>query len=316
MARIYRAVAARHYRGRVVRRWSGPIFPGTVPRVPAMSIVSRARAAALVLTVPLAVAAQGRSTIEQLMAPSAPLELVSAKSADRVAWMSYERGMRNVYTAAAPAWKPVRLTRFLEDDGIDLTNVEISDDGQTVVFVRGSAPNRMGWIANPSHDPDGGERWIWTVSTAGGAPRRLVQGGAPELSPDGRWVAFVRDGQVFGVRTGASAPTDSVGRGLKPLVKAWGAQRSPRWSPDSRRLAFVSVRQNHSFIGVLDVAGRAVRYLAPSVDYDDAPDWSPDGKEVVFTRRPGQAFGQQAHVGIGSIGNPSGPAAQGGGNSR
>ncbi len=265
--------------------------------------------------VPSLLMAQGKPTIEQFMAPAAPLELVSARKADRVAWMAYERGMRNVYTAVAPSWTPVRLTRFLEDDGIDLTNVEISDDGGTVVFVRGSAPNRAGWVANPSHDPDGAERTIWAVRTTGGTPRKLIQGGDPELSPDGRLVAFVKEGQIYAAATSAGA-TDSIARGLKPLVKAWGTQRSPRWSPDGSMLAFVSVRQNHSFIGVLDVKARSVRYLAPSVDYDDAPVWSPDSREVAFTRRPGQAFGQQSQVGIGSIGNPSGPGAPGAGNSR
>ena len=30
---------------------------------------------------------------------------------------------------------------------------EISDDGAIVAFVRGSAPNSEGWVANPSSDP-------------------------------------------------------------------------------------------------------------------------------------------------------------------
>ena len=100
--------------------------------------------------------AQTKPTIEQFMSAASPLELTSAQNADRVAWIAYERGMRNVYSAAAPDFKPVRLTRFLEDNGIDLTDVELSDDGSIAVFVRGSAPNRVGWIANPSHDPAGG----------------------------------------------------------------------------------------------------------------------------------------------------------------
>ncbi len=255
--------------------------------------------------------AQAKPTVEQFMGASSPLQITSARKADRVAWMSYERGMRNVYTAAAPDFKAVRLTPFLQDDGIDLTNVEISDDGRMIVFVRGSAPNRNGWIANPSHDPDGGERAIWAVRSAGGAPWKVAIGGDPELSPDGSMVAYVKDGQIYGARLTPTGPKDSIDRALKPLVKAWGSQRAPRWSPDSKRLAFVSVRQNHSFIGVLDVTKRSVTYMAPSVDYDDAPTWSPDGKEIAFTRRPGQAFGQQGQVGIGSIGNPSGPAAGG-----
>ncbi|MGQ0640888.1 MAG: S9 family peptidase [Gemmatimonadaceae bacterium] len=255
--------------------------------------------------------AQGRPTVEQFMSPSSPLELVSARKADRVAWMAYEKGMRNVYTAAAPNFAPVRLTRFLEDDGIDLTDVRISDDGATIIFVRGSAPNRQGWIANPPHDPAGGERWIWGVRSTGGAAYKIVEGGAPELSPDGRMVAYIKDGQIYRsyIRASSAAPRDSIDLGLKPLVKAWGTQRSPRWSPDGSRLAFVSMRGNHSFIAVYDVKKRSVSYLAPSVDFDDAPAWSPDGKEIAFTRRPGLPFGQQGQVSSNSIGNPSGPAS-------
>ena len=243
------------------------------------------------------------------MSPSSPLELVSAAKADRVAWISYEKGMRNVYTAAAPSFTPVRLTRFLEDDGIDVTDVQISDDGTLITFVRGYPPNRAGWIANPPHDPAGGVRQIWAVRATGGAAWKIVDGGAPELSPDGRMVAYIKDGQIYRSYTRPAATRDSIDLGLKPYIKAWGTQRNLSWSPDGSRLAFVTARVNHSFIGVYDVKTRKVSYLAPSVDFDDAPSWSPDGKEIVFTRRPGLPFGQQGQVSSNSIGNPSGPAS-------
>ena len=110
-------------------------------------------------------AAQGKATIEQFMSPASPLELTAARKVDRVAWVTYERGLGNVYTAAAPGFRPVRLTSFLEDDGIDVSDVSLSDDGTLAVFVRGSAPNRQGWIANPSHDPAGADRAIWAART-------------------------------------------------------------------------------------------------------------------------------------------------------
>src|SRR5438105_12745357 len=58
-------------------------------------------------------------TIDQFLSPASPLEVSAAKKADRIAWVTYERGMRNVYTAAAPDFRSVRLTKFLDDDGVD-----------------------------------------------------------------------------------------------------------------------------------------------------------------------------------------------------
>jgi dipeptidyl aminopeptidase/acylaminoacyl peptidase len=257
--------------------------------------------------------AQTKPTIEQFMSPASPIEITAARNADRVAWMAYERGMRNVYSAAAPDFKPVRLTRFLEDDGIDLTDVELSDDGSIAVFVRGSAPNRVGWIANPSHDPAGGERAIWAVRTAGGGPAwRVAVGGSPELSPDGRYVLYVKDDQIYRARVTPTGAKTAVDTGGIPFIKEWGRQSNPSWSPDGSKIAFVSDRENHSFIGVYDSRTHHVDFLAPSVDCDVSPTWSADGKQIAFIRRPGTPFGLQAQQGAGGIGGPPGPAANGG----
>src|SRR5690349_4024193 len=96
--------------------------------------------------------------IAQYLKPGMPVELVSARKADVIAWIAYEEGKRNVFAAKAPLFRPVRVTAFLSDDGVDLTELKISDDGTTVTFVRGSAPNRQGWVANPTSDPNGPER--------------------------------------------------------------------------------------------------------------------------------------------------------------
>jgi dipeptidyl aminopeptidase/acylaminoacyl peptidase len=252
------------------------------------------------LCAPLGLTAQGRFTIEQVLSPGYPFGLVAAKQADRIAWIEYERGLRNIYTAAAPDFEPVQLTFHSHDDGNDLTDLSISDDGSTLVYVRGHAPNREGWIANPSSDPSGAERAIWTVSTDGGTPHRVVEGGNPVLSPDGRWVLHVRGDHIY--RAQLSGGTWD---GAAPLFRVYGGSGNPVWSPDSRKIAFVSDRNDHSYIGLYEVKDAGVTYMVPGVDLDAAPVWSPDGKQIAFIRRPGLAFG-------GRRGNPFGGGRQGG----
>ena len=121
-------------------------------------------------------AQQNKATIDQFISPAFPYELVSARKADRIAWIAYERGMRNVYSAVAPDFKPVRLTNFLNDDGNDLTALSIADDGGVVVFVRKTpAYAQSGRLDRQSGQRSQGER----ASDLGRQDhgRRAVEGG-------------------------------------------------------------------------------------------------------------------------------------------
>jgi dipeptidyl aminopeptidase/acylaminoacyl peptidase len=273
---------------------------------------------AMLALLPLRLDAQAKKpTIEQFISPASPLELVAAKKADRLAWPVYDRGMRNVYTAAAPDFTPVRLTRFLEDNGIELGTVSISDDGGVVVFVRGVGPNSEGWNANPSHDPNGGVREIWAARTGpGGVAFKLADGSSPALSPDGRFVLYVRDGQIYRARVSQTPATTDIDKGEEPFIKAWGTNGSPRWSPDGSKIAFVSTRDDHAFIGLYDVPTRTMSYVSPSVDFDGSPAWSPDSKRIAFTRRPGAPFGTIVQQGAAAAGRGGRGGGGGGGGGR
>jgi len=261
---------------------------GPAPRVLARALLA---SLALLITAPAPLAAQQRFTIPEILSPAFPFDLVSAKAADRIAWIEYERGMRNVYTAVPPHFRPVRLTEYLEDDGTDLSELQMSDDGSLLLFVRGHTPNRDGWIANPTSDPEGAERAAWAVRSTGGAPWRIAEAWDPVLAPDGKWIAYTKAGQVHRAPVDPDALAGFDPDTAGPLFIAFGENSRPVWSPDSKRIAFVSVRDDHSFIGVYDSERHKVDYMAPGVDRDMAPAWSPDGSHVAFIRRPGTPFG-------------------------
>lgn len=226
-------------------------------------------------------AAQGGFTLEQVMSAPFPSELVAAPARNAFAWVQDDRGRRNLWVAEAPAYQGRQVTRYLEDDGQELSDVTFTPDGTSLIYVRGGPPNRAGEIPNPTSDPAGAEQAIWIVSLAGGEPRKLGEGSAPSVSPRGDRVAWIRRGEVWAVALG-----DSTAKAA-PLFKARGSASTLRWSPDGTRLAFVSSRGDHSFIGLYDLERRVLRYLDPSVDRDGQPAFSPDGKRLAFIRQPG-----------------------------
>jgi dipeptidyl aminopeptidase/acylaminoacyl peptidase len=118
-----------------------------------------------------------------------------------------------------------------------VANPQLSPDGSRVAFTR----------VNVDEKRTGYETSIWTVATSGGeAPVRMTNGkhdAQPRWSPDGKHIAFVRGGEKD--ETGKTKPPQIAMLSLAG-GEAWiitdlpkGAS-SPLWSPDGKRIAFVS----------------------------------------------------------------------------
>ena len=140
----------------------------------------------------------------------------------------------------------------------------------------------------------------------------------PQWSPDGRWVAYLKSAgdDTFLM---VARPDGSEAASLAEVEGTNSPTQNPgkmlTWSPESKRIAFVSAtpgpeteeasgdpmvitrylykpdysegnshfndnRRQHIF--VVDVAIRKARQLTEGVYYEHSLDWSPDGKEIAF----------------------------------
>ncbi len=149
----------------------------------------------------------------------------------RLAFSSARSGTYDIWTSDGDGGNARPLTSDAENDSLPA----ISPDGSRVAFVS----NR------------GGQRSLWLVSTAGGAPRLVVPANVvdrPSWSPDGRSLVYAAEGEdselgLWTVSADGGAPV------AVPGVRG----RNPAWSPASDLIAYFTSSES---------AGLGVRFTS------------------------------------------------------
>ena len=266
------------------------------------------------LLLPIPALSQG-FTVEQVMSSPFPTQLVAAKHAPTVAWVFDDKGSSNVWIATAPAFTGRQVTHYTGDDGQPLASLQLTPDGRTAVYARGTEVNEQGRSANPLSLTNPPKQQVWAADIDNGTPRLLGDMGCDEegcediqISPDGKYAVWATKHQLW------IAPITGGTGTARQLTDVQGDLSWPQWSPDGSRIAFRVNRKTHSFIGIGDLnraelgsafqklpAGSeaqskpqslltAIHYLAPSADRDQFPRWSPDGQRIVYIRTAGEEY--------------------------
>jgi Tol biopolymer transport system component/DNA-binding winged helix-turn-helix (wHTH) protein len=196
-------------------------------------------------------------------------------------------------------------------------------DGKTLAFVRvnspevedlyvmpsdGGDPLRLTFdhsqIGAPAWTPDGreivyttrlhGMQGLWRIPATGGRPKYLLESGqgvcCPSFARQGGRMAYVQyanDTNVWRLDLTAARSANKQAASMKRLIASTLYEGAPQYSPDGKRIAFVSTRLGNQEVWVCDSEGERPMQLT---DFRGAragtPRWSPDGRQIVFDCSP------------------------------
>jgi Tol biopolymer transport system component len=172
-----------------------------------------------------------------------------------------------------------------------------SPDGRTLLFARSEHPGELPFTTG-----------LWIMNAGGTGSRRLLEAEEGRLdlpgswSPDGRTIAFTRcrwmppGPQGMTPNTCTVQTISSTGEDLTELAERASA---PAYSPDGKRIAFLSDRDEHGThltgsdevdfaneLYVMDADGGNPERLTETERLDEeSPSWSPDGERIASARR-------------------------------
>ena len=205
-------------------------------------------------------------------ADSNELDPAVSKDGRWIAFGSNRDGNWEIYMADGKGSNLRRLTRSKESEN----HPSWFPDGKRLVAVQNS----------------GGHRLV-LIDLIGGKPVPLDIGenlatGFPEVSGDGKRIVFV--GSSEAAKPGAlelyvweMADSKNPGKGsLKRLTNNECVDSYPSFSPDGKKIAFVSNRNGDDDIFVMNVDGSKTKCIVRRKGLDTLPWFSPDGRKVAY----------------------------------
>jgi hypothetical protein len=210
-------------------------------------------------------------------------------------------GRALIYSMGGSLWRQT----IGSDEAIELTHPsaaydyqpDVAADGHSVVFSR----------------YDGNAIELWRLDLRTGQEQELTSRGAvnvePRLSPDGTriaWVStqgsghfnlFVADVRASGLRNPRPLVAARQSRIARYYYSPWDHALNPSWTPDGKRILFVSNRE--VAWGTGDIWSVAVdnpkdrrKVLSEETSWSARPETSPDGKQVLFASYHGRQWRQ------------------------
>lgn len=193
--------------------------------------------------------------------------LAVSPDGSQIVFSSERSGRPNIWSVDADGTNFKQLTT-----GDSEYYPQFTPDGQWIVFQKNES-----------------EPTLWKISSEGGEAIQMISSRAsrPAISPDGSLVAFhYLDPELEKSRWSIGIVPVEGGARLKRFdFPATVTQRSVRWSPDGRSIAFANTPDGSSDIWLQPLDGGRSRQLTGFKAANIlAFDWSPDGHSLAVIR--------------------------------
>jgi TolB protein len=141
------------------------------------------------------------------------------------------------------------------------------------------------WLSKPEDNESRSENWRFNSDGSGATKLTIPETEeVADWSPDGRWLVTVSDrhpphGSGYQLYVMRPDGTDE-----RRLTEGKGLNVYPRFSPDSRRIAYLHQERGLDSLWVVNLDGSGRRRVLEE-ENDSSPDhfcWSPDGKSLAY----------------------------------
>ena len=207
---------------------------------------------------------------------------------------------------AAPAWSPDGQWIAFQNRVDSNTEISVVKPDGTGLKNLTNDPSRD---VSPAWSPDGKQivftsnrgattqvLQLFLMNSDGSNPHRIYTSsgtsGAPSWSPDGKQIVFANDKEDY--RSGnfeifTIEPENSEAEKRLTFRKRYDV--SPVFSPNGKKIVFVSELDGNSEVYLMNSDGTNLVRLTRNAAEDISPRWSPDGSRIIFSSNRHGKFG-------------------------
>jgi len=153
-----------------------------------------------------------------------------------------------------------------------------SPDAKQLIVVK--------WLGKPDDDEMRHETWRFNADGSGATRLPIPETDeVDDWSPDGEWLVTSSDRHPPHGRGYQLYLMHPDGTGERRLTEGGGLNVYPRFSPDSRRVAYLHQQHGKNGVWIVDIDGGNRRQVVQE-ENDTSPEyvcWSPDGKSLAYT---------------------------------